>query len=257
MNDIVLRAEGISFSYDKAPFIDDLSFCIKKGEMISILGENGSGKTTLMHILSGALKPKGGRVLFEEKDIFGISLKQRAKKIAAVYQNTKTNFPFSCFEIVSMGIYPHKAPFERMNRADVDFITKIMKLTRTYCFCNKKITELSGGERQRVILAKALVQNPELLFLDEAVSNLDIASRIRFISLLKKICEENNMTVIMIVHDLSSAFEYSHKIMAMKNGRMLYFDESKKLINEEFFKSVFGVKADIYSNDRFFIHSIC
>lgn len=255
MNKFILEAENINFSYSKKPFISNLSFSIKKGELISILGENGSGKTTLLHILNGDFKPDSGKIFFNSKDISKISLREKAKKITTVYQNINTDFPFSCFEIAAMGLYPHKNFFENITKNDVDFIMEIMKMTLTDSFCSKKLTELSGGERQRVILAKALIQKPELLFLDEAMSNLDISSKINMTSLLKKICEEKGITIIMICHDLSTAFEYSDKIIAMKNGKLLYFDETKNLINKNFFKSVFGVNADIYDDKRFFIYA--
>lgn len=256
MDKIILKAENIGFSYGSEPFMENIGFCVNKGELISLIGENGCGKSTLLHILNGDFRAKSGIVYFEGKDISALSKKQRAKRITTIYQNIGTSFPFACFDIVSMGLYPHKGAFQGINGEDADFITEIMEQTDTLSFAEKNITELSAGERQRVMLAKALAQKPRLMLLDEAMSNLDISAKIKIILLLRKICEEKNITVIMISHDLSAAFEYSHRLMAMKKGGLLYFDTAEKLANEEFFKTVFGVRAEIFQNNRFFIHNI-
>lgn len=256
MEDIVLRAENISFSYTASSFINDLCINIKKGRLITILGENGCGKSTLLNLLNGNLSPKSGHIFYNEKKLSSIPLRQRAKEMTTVFQSTDTDFPFTCFETIAMGLYPHKGIFEELKEEDIDFISNVMELTQICEFSQKPLTMLSGGEKQRVLLAKALVQKPKLLFLDEGMSSLDIASRIKYTALLRELCEKKSLSVVCVSHDLSTSFEFSHEIAAMKHGKLIYHDITENLVTEDFFKQVFGVKAELFNKRRFFIHNI-
>lgn len=255
MSKTILKVENIFFSYNKNPFMQNINFSVNEGEFISVIGENGSGKSTLFLILSGVLKPLSGKIFYKGKNISDISLREKATEIAAVYQNTECDFPFTCFEVVSMGLYPHKRGFSfyYLSKKDIDFVYSVMEKTNVLKFADRKITDISGGEKQRVLIARALVQKPKILFLDEATAALDISSKIKTVNLLKEFTEKQKMTVIMISHDLQPVFDKSDKIAAMKDGRLVTFDIPQNLINNRFFSEIFNVDAEIYENGRFFI----
>lgn len=248
----MLQAKNISFSYTKNPFINNLSFTIGEGELVSVLGANGSGKSTLLGIISGVIKPQSGTVLYNEKNIYSMPQRERAREIACIYQSTDCAFPFTCYETAEMGLYPHKP---KADKADEKFILNVMRETETDMFADKLITELSGGEIQRVLLARALVQQPKLLLLDEAMSGFDIAVRLRMMSLLKKLARERKMSIILIRHDIEAAFEDSDRIVAMKSGSLRYNGRPNTLMNKEFFKDIFNVDVTI-ENGHFHIINI-
>lgn len=245
----LLSVEKIYYSYAKAPVLRNISFDISEGEFVSVLGANGSGKSTLFSVMNGTLKPDSGAVSFRGRSIRSIPPRLRARELASVFQNTDCKFPFTCFEIAEMGLFPHKM---RTEPEDIDYINDIMEKTDTIQFSDKLITELSGGEAQRVLLARALVQKPALLMLDEAMSGFDIAARIKMTGLLKDMTRERNMSVVLIRHDIESAFMESDRILALKNGELMYNGAPQKIMSEKFFSDIYGVKAET-EKDRFYI----
>lgn len=245
----LLSVKELCFSYVKTPFLDNISFDINEGEFVSVLGANGSGKSTLFSLMNGAKRPDSGTVSYKGRNISSIRTKERAKEIAAVFQNTECKFPFTCFEIAEMGLFPHKP---RTEPEDIDLIKGIMERTDTLQFADKLITELSGGESQRVLLARALVQRPSLLLLDEAMSGFDIAARIKMTALLKELTRTSGMSVVLIRHDIEAAFMESDRILALKNGALLYNGAPDDLMSEKFFSDIYSVRAET-ENGRFYI----
>lgn len=249
----LLEAKNISFSYSlKKTFIDRLSFKANKGEYISVLGKNGSGKSTLVSLITGQLKPDSGEILYKNKNIGNMKKREKACEIAVIYQNTGCRFPFMCYQIVAMGLYPHQSRFSNLSKNDAALVKHIMQATDTLRFAEKTLDEISGGEAQRVFLARALVQQPKLLLLDEAMSGLDIAARLKMAQLLKKETRNGHMSVIAVHHDLSLAFSLSDRILAMKDGKLTADGTPPELLSESFFMENFGVKSKI-TDGRFYI----
>lgn len=247
----ILSVENLSFGYDKNPFLKNISFSVNEGEMVSVIGENGSGKSTLFKAVNGILNNYDGRVLYKNKNIKEIKQREKAKEIAVIYQNCSCDFPFTSFEVVAMGLYPHRGGISRINNNDIEFIKNVMRLTDTIDYATKEISTLSGGERQRVLIARALVQKPRLLFLDEAMSGLDVASRIKITNILHNQCKETGMSVVSILHDIDLAFEKSDTIVAMKKGEVYSLGKPRDLLNKEFFREVFNVEVEIENNKYF------
>lgn len=238
----VLSAESLCFSYNSLPFIENASFSIEHGEMVSVLGANGSGKSTLFALMNGTLKPRSGQVMLCGRPILELSVRKRACVVASVYQNTECRFPFTCFELVEMGTFPNGG------RGGADFINEIMERTDTAILAGKPATELSGGELQRVLIARALAQRPELLLLDEAMSGLDIAVKLRLTSLLRSEAKKNGMSIVMIRHDIEEAFRDSDRIIALRKGRILYDGRPHELMKEQFFEDIYDVHAEVSGN---------
>lgn len=247
----IFKVENLSFGYDNTPFLKDISFSVSEGEMVSIIGENGSGKSTLIKTVNGLLPLSKGKIYYKGKNIKNIKQRNKAREIAVLYQNSPCNFPFTCFEVVSMGLYPHKGQMNTARNNYTDFIKYIMEITDTIDFAQKPINNLSGGQAQRVLLARALAQKPKLLFLDEAMSGLDISARIKMTEILSNECSKNGMTVVSVLHDINFAFERSDKIAALKNGEVYSFGKPEELLNKDFFREVFNVEVKIY-NDKYF-----
>lgn len=254
MSETLLSVRNISFSYGNTAVLSDVSFDASAGTYISLVGLNGSGKTTLFNIISGYFAPQSGSARLFDRDIRHISVLERAGMLALVAQRKNSNFPFTCLESVLMGLHPHRARFEPVTKSHLSLAKDMMQKTDVWQFADQPVTTLSGGELQRVILARALLQRPKLLLLDEAMSELDLSSRLSMVKLLREIIRETGMTVIAIHHDLSIAFRYSDRIITLQNGQIKADGPPESVLTKEFFKEVFLVDAEIIPGKGFFIN---
>ncbi|MCK9615046.1 MAG: ABC transporter ATP-binding protein [Candidatus Omnitrophica bacterium] len=218
--DILLKADKICGGYTNKPVINNVSLEIKQGDFLGIIGPNGGGKSTLLRLMSRALTPTEGRIVLSGKDLRKISPKEVAQKIAFIPQLTLINFSFTVWEIVLMGRIPHLSRMQPEGKKDFSIAERALSLTDTLHLRNRKIDELSAGERQRVIIAKALAQEPLLLFLDEPTSHLDIAHQVQTLDLLTDLNQKNNLSIVIVLHDLNLASEYCKKIILLDNGKI-------------------------------------
>lgn len=240
----LLYADKLTFCYGSQRVLSDVTFSACEGEYLSIIGQNGSGKSTLMQLLCGYLAPLSGQVLYQGENLTKLSPLQRARYIAIIGQNTPANFPFTCFEFVMLGLHPHRARFERVDEHSLEAISTVMTQTGVLPLADKPITQLSGGEYQRVLLARALAQRPRLLLLDEAMSDLDAAVKIKMNQLLKGLVREG-LTVIAVNHDLSTAYSCSDRIVALHEGRLAALGSPETVFTEALLETVFGIRAQI------------
>lgn len=253
MQEAILKAAELSFAYGEKEIIDNVSFSIPKGQYIALIGPNGSGKTTLLNILAGRFKPKRGNVFYQGVSLAKMSIQEKAKHFAVIHQNESSQFPFTVLEMVLMGQHPYRSRFSRITAADLALAREIMTATDTLKLAEKSVIAISGGEFQRVILARALMQQPKILFMDEAMADLDISARIKIIKLLKDFVAEKQMTIVAIDHDLVMAYRFSDYILALKEGRLWKEGSPHEVFNEQFLADVFNVKAKIIDETKLFI----
>ena len=218
--EILLKAEHVSGGYHKEIIVHDVSFEIARGDFLGIIGPNGSGKSTLLRLLTQVLPLERGDVELNGEKISRMSVRELAKKVAFVPQDTFIHFPFSVEEIVLMGRIPHLKRLQFETQKDFLIVENAMTLTDVLPLRRKEIDELSAGERQRVIIAKALTQEPVLLFLDEPTSHLDIGHQVQVLDLLKRLNREKQLTVVIVLHDLNLASEYCDRILLLNEGKV-------------------------------------
>ena len=240
-----LKMDDISFSYDERLILDRINLDLMKGSFISIVGPNGSGKSTLLRLMSAALKPAMGQVLISGSNIEKMEKRELAKKISFVPQSVPTDIEFTALDVVLMGRYPYINRFKGEVEKDYEIVKQAMRYTNTEAFAKRPLSMLSGGERQRVILAQALAQEPEILLLDEPVSNLDLQHQIEMLSLLKKLCMDKNITVIAILHDLNMATTYSDYILMLKDRKIAAQGLPEAVFSVERIKEVFEIDVSI------------
>jgi iron complex transport system ATP-binding protein len=238
---VVLTINDIDCSYGSIKVLDDIQFAVESGEFLGILGPNGSGKTTLLRSISRVLQPKKGTILIGDKDIYKLKPLDVAKQLAVVPQDTPITFDFSALEVVLMGRNPHMPRFRMESKEDLDIAKNSMKLTDTWQFADRPITELSGGERQRVIIARALTQEPQILLLDEPTTHLDICNQLEIMDLLKQLCTTKKLLIIAVFHDFNLAARYCDSIILIKEGKIVAVGESTKTLTSENVKKVFNV----------------
>lgn len=218
--DSVLKIKNVSGGYYLEDIVKDVSLDIRQGDFLGIIGPNGSGKTTLLRLASRVLVPRAGRINFRQDNIFEMDLKEFCRNVAFVSQDVSTSFSFTVTELVLMGRIPHLKRLQFETKKDIEIVEGALAVTDLLNLKNKRIDELSAGERQRVIIARALAQEPVLLLLDEPTSHLDIGHQIQVLDLLKRLNRKNNLTIVMVVHDLNLASAYCTRIALFDHGTL-------------------------------------
>ena len=249
-----LSLEHIYFNYgnEKNDFpkfnLEDVTLSFNKGEFVSLLGPNGCGKSTMLKIIIGLLKAKEGRLLLNDKDYKFISRKDLAKKIAFVPQTFSTIFPFSVYEIVMMGRTPYLNFIGYETERDKKAVEDALQLVGISHLKNHGINEVSGGEAQLAFIARAIVQEPEIILLDEPNAHLDIKHQVSIFNLIKRLNREKNLLIISVSHDLNLAGYYSDRIILMKNGKIYKDDNTEKILTSENIKNVFEIDTFVSVN---------
>lgn len=218
---MLLKINNVDFSYQSSKILDDVTFEVKSGEFLGIMGPNGSGKTTLLRCISNVLSPQVGTVLIDGRYVQKLSKKEIAKKIGVIPQTSAIDFTFTVSELVLMGRTPHIERFRSETTHDFKIAEKAMKLTNTLHLAERTFNELSGGEKQRVIIARALTQEPKILLLDEPTVHLDINNQFEILKLVKNLSEQKETIVIAVFHDLNLASQYSDKLILLNNGKII------------------------------------
>lgn len=244
----MIRAEHLQVGYDEKIVIKDLSLTIRQGEVVSILGPNGCGKSTLLKTLSRVLKPTKGSVFVQDHPMDSIPTKALSRKIAMLSQHNEAPAGITVKELVYYGRLPHKKWYETKNKEDEEIISWALQHTGLSEYRDRQVSGLSGGERQRVWLAMALAQKPEVLLLDEPTTYLDISHQLELMELIRSINEKFNMTIVMVLHDVNQASEYSDRLVIMKKGEIKGDGEPKKLINEALLRDIYHIQCDIDIN---------
>lgn len=226
------------------PILQNLSFEVPKGSFCAVLGSNGSGKTTLIRGIMGLLTDFSGEVIVDGKLISAFSKKELAQKVSVLSQEQPINMNFTSEEIVYLGRYPFARGgiFKDIRASDKQVVEKCFAMTDASHLRNRIYSTLSGGERQRVLLAKALTQEPSLLFLDEPTNHLDIKHTLELLKLLKKHQEENDLTIVAVLHDLNLASMFADQILLLKNGQLLASGGVELFNHSELMKEVFGIE---------------
>lgn len=249
MNNLI-QVKNLSYKYSDTTelAINDISFDVKDEEILGIVGPNGSGKSTLLKLLSGILKPVNGKILLLGEDISKIKQKTIAQKLSVVPQNGFISFPFTSRDIVLMGRSPHLKLIESEKKQDFEIVKWAMEQTDTLSFWERKINELSGGERQRVFIARALAQEPLIMLLDEPTNHLDLKYQIDIFELIRRVNRENNITIIVVSHDLNLAGEYCERLILLKNGTIYNIGKPEQVITEKSIREVYGAETFVSVN---------
>lgn len=240
MNNITIKQ--ISHSYDTEKVLNNINITIEQGEFFTLLGPSGCGKTTLLRILAGFIEPTEGSIFIGEKDITKISPEKR--NMGVVFQNYALFPNLTVRENIAYGLRVRKLPKQTI-KEKCDYYMELAGLTE---YENRRIHELSGGQQQRVAIARALVLEPQMLLLDEPMSNLDVALRVKMREEIRAIQKKIGITTLFITHDQQEALAVSDKIAVMKDGEVLQVGSPREVYNEpnqEFVANFVGVSNKI------------
>nr|WP_245942547.1 ABC transporter ATP-binding protein [Candidatus Colwellia aromaticivorans] len=221
--------------------LDDISFSVEQGSFTGILGPNGAGKSSLLRCLYRFVKPEQGTVSFEHNDIWQINANDYAKNVAVVLQETPSHFNLTVHDVVALGLIPHKGIFSRADKSDNEKIIQAIVQVGLAHKTQQHFEHLSGGEKQRALIARAIVQSPTLLIMDEPTSHLDVRYQIQIMELAKSL----GITVIASFHDLNLASAMCDNLLVLNQGKLVCQGEPKKVLTSEMLSDVFGVCAHI------------
>lgn len=239
---MMLSVCGVRFSYNGHPVLRDVDFRLDRGELLAILGPNGVGKTTLLKCMNAILRPGGGSVLVEERDILSLSPSEIARNVAYVSQKSEAS-RLTVFDAVLMGRAPHIR--WRTSEDDLGKTEAIINTLGLSSMTMRYIDTLSGGELQKVCIARALVQEPSLLLLDEPTSALDLKNQVEIMALIRQVVDEHRIAAVMSMHDLNMALRHADKAIFLKNGGIqamtLAHDVTADIIHD-----VYGLPVEIH-----------
>ncbi len=247
--DVILSVQNIKAGYRQRFFLEGITFSLKKGTFLGVLGPNGSGKTTLLRAITGTLPIYSGTVELCGKPVNRYSGKSKATIMGVLPQDTVIQFPFTCGDVIWMGRYPHRKKFTSISDRDVEVVEWAMEITEVKALKNRLITEVSGGERQRVLLARVLAQATPLMLLDEPTSAMDIQWTLKSLSLLSGLCHTKGVTVMAIMHDINMALMFCDEIMLLKNGHMIAYGSADEVISPDILEMVYNTKARVIKLD--------
>ncbi|HWT73981.1 MAG TPA: ABC transporter ATP-binding protein [Mobilitalea sp.] len=227
----VLTVENLSFSYENQKnVLNNISFTVRKGEMISIVGKNGAGKSTLSKLICGFETLSGGRILYQGVDMVKDSIKKRAEKIGMVMQNPNQMISKAMiFEEVALGLHAHGVKEEEIKQR----VEKTLKICGLYPFRNWPISALSFGQKKRVTIASILVLDPQVLILDEPTAGQDFRHYTDIMEFLEMINREYGITIIMITHDMHLMLEYSNRAVVISDGHLIADTSAAEILTNE------------------------
>ncbi|MEO0225641.1 MAG: ABC transporter ATP-binding protein [candidate division WOR-3 bacterium] len=239
----------LSFKYNEQPVLTELSFDIEPAEFFGIIGPNGAGKSTLLKILDHIIGADAGRIEIFGKPINSYSQKELARVVAYVPQETHFGLDFKVRDVLLMGRYPYQ-PFLSLGIVkDPEPFEQILLSTNLSGFKDRLINSLSSGERQRVIIARALVQRPKILLLDEPTSHLDLKYQLEIMELLKQLNREG-LTIIFVSHDLNLASLYCSRLMLLNQGKIEAIDTPERIISRDWLARIYDATPEIINHPR-------
>ncbi len=247
--------DNIAFSYGDRDVIKNFTGQIPEGKITAVLGPNGSGKSTLFQLMTGQLQPQNGTVRLKNKNIDEYSKKKRTRLFAYLPQQPSAPYDLKVVDLVSYGRYSGKLPWQPLNLEDKKKIDYAMLQSGCLAFSHRKIGQLSGGERQRAWIAMALVQEPELLFLDEPTTYLDMAHQFEVLNILKEQVERTGITVVMILHDLNQGIRYGQHVWVINEGVMAKEGRPEEIMTVDLVRQVFHMNGRFINDggDRLFV----
>ncbi len=244
MKGAIIKIEHLCLRLANQQILDNIYLQVEAGDYISIIGPNGAGKTSLLKCLLRIYSISAGRIFFHGVPLSNFAQKDLAKQISYVPQSNETIFPFTVEEFVMMGRYPFLNPFSSLKATDKKAVQEAMALCDVSHNVNRLMKTLSGGERQVVYIAAALAQGSDILLLDEPTTFLDPNYQSKIYRLLKRLNTELGKTIILVTHDINSAVLQGERVIVLKQGKILFDGDGKKIMDNKLLKNAYDKEFD-------------
>ncbi|MFV1872963.1 MAG: ABC transporter ATP-binding protein [Oleiphilus sp.] len=235
----LLSLTNVSWSVDTQTILKNISFDLEEGRFIGLLGPNGAGKSSLMRCIYRVNKPDFGTVNFQGKDIWQGSASENAQQMAVILQEQSEHLGLSVYEVIALGLTPHKKIFEWDSYEDKVAIKQVLQENDLTDLSSRLFSGLSGGEKQRVMLARAMLQKPKLLIMDEPTNHLDVHYQVAVLQKVKRL----NVTVLASFHDLNLAAAFCDSLLVLNNGELVAYGTPQDVLTESLLSEVFNTHA--------------
>jgi iron complex transport system ATP-binding protein len=236
----VLTASGVTARRGARTVLHDVSFALRDGEAVALVGPNAAGKSTLLGVLAGLLEPTAGEVRLHGRPLRRWERDARARTIALVAPDDDVPALLTVEERVRLGRFPHRGPFRPFDRADLSAVERALERTGTLALRGRRLSTLSAGERQRAALARGLAQDPRVLLLDEPGAHLDVGHQLQVFRVLDEVRAEG-VAVMAVVHDLQRAAEWARRMLLLAEGRLAADGPPASVLSGEACARAFGV----------------
>ena len=244
----MIHVKQIEKSYGARRVLANVSAQFPRGKVTSLIGPNGAGKTTLLMLIARLQEPGQGEILLGGRSIADIRIADYARQVATLRQSPDFNLRLTVEELVAFGRFPYSrgtlTPQDRLAIDEAIAFLSLEALRAAY------VDELSGGQRQMAFLAMTIAQQTDILLLDEPLNNLDMKHAVQIMRALRRLCDEQGRTVVLVIHDINFAANYSDHVVAMQDGAVRFSGPAHEVVTEERLRALYDIDFDIVRNAR-------
>ncbi len=245
-----IATENLVVAYEDNLVVDNLDMQLPQGKVTAIIGPNGCGKSTVLKAVGRILKPKNGMVYLNGDDIYHLSTREVAQKMAILPQSPQAPAGLTVGELVAYGRFPHQRGFGKLKNEDKSIIAWALKVTKLTELETTAVDNLSGGQRQRVWIAMALAQQTDLILLDEPTTYLDLSYQLEVLELLYRLNREQSCTIVMVLHDLNLAARFADYMVAIRGGDIICHGSPEEVMTATVLRETFHIDAEIVREPR-------
>ncbi len=239
----MIEIKGLTKKYGNKPVVSDVSLSIQPKAITSFIGPNGAGKSTLLSMVSRLIDADTGEVLLDKQNVKNWKSNEFAKRVSILRQSNFLNVRLTVRELVSFGRYPYSRG--RLTPEDEQYVDQAIEYMNLKEIEDKFLDQLSGGQKQRAFIAMVIAQDTEYILLDEPLNNLDMKHSVQIMKILRKLVDELNKTVVIVLHDINFASVYSDYIVALKDGKVVKNGPTEEIINSESLREIYDMNIPV------------
>lgn len=239
----MISMKSLTKKYGNKRVVDDVELDLPRGKIIAFIGSNGAGKSTLISLISRTLAKDDGQIFIDDKELKEWKSKELAKRLSILKQTNHLNMRLTIRELVSFGRFPHSSG--RLTKNDEKAVDEAIAYLELEELQDRFLDELSGGQRQMAYIAMVIAQDTEYIFLDEPLNNLDMKHSVQIMKVIKRLVEDLNKTVMVVIHDINFVSCYADYVIAMKNGKIVRSGNTSEIINSSVLEEVYGLNISV------------
>lgn len=244
----VISAENISVGYGKITVAGNITFSVRSGEILTLIGANGAGKSTILKSIAAQLPLLSGNAYIDKKNISSVKERELSRLLSLVLTERIDGERMTCQDVAATGRYPYTGRLGLLSGEDVRIVDEAMELAGITYLKDADISEISDGQRQCVMIARAIAQQPKVMLLDEPTSFLDVNNKIELQSLLRKLAKEKNIAVIQSLHELDLAQRFSDKILCIKDRKADKIGTPDEIFSDDYIENLYGIGCGSFIN---------
>ncbi|WP_437614930.1 ABC transporter ATP-binding protein [Erwinia sp. V71] len=242
LSSVAARLDAVGFRYGASTVLDNVSFSVRRGEFLAIVGPNGCGKSTALKLLAGLLKPAGGQVLIDEQPLASFSRRQLARRMALLTQFSGAPEGMTVADLVHMGRYSHESWLRRQTEEDCRQVQQAMQRMAVADLAQRRLGDLSGGQLQRVRMAMTLAQDAQMLLLDEPTNHLDLKHQYALLDVARDEARAGR-AVVAVLHDLTQATLYADRLVLLHRGNVENSGTPRAVLTSDAIEKVWDIRT--------------